>query len=264
MVKWSISQWSMVNGQSTRHHPTSKIQNSTFKIQHSKFNISTSNPTCGNQHQNRKFPTFAAMKRSVALHTLVANSTTPKPRLSGVCSRTTVSRKKVLTNSRCIWINTCSVTDNPIRNAACSCGAYNARHRRPSCDHRLLCTAEARRNAAIPGEFSAGCRGEIQHRRTFKDHAEWTPRRSAAAILRRKYLYPHPTLCMNEPACFLKYRMACDYNCSFCTIPMARGKSRSDRTAIRKQRAGICSWRHQRNCAHGHQPRRLRQRLRRW
>jgi len=28
---------------------------------------------------------------------------------------------------------------------------------------------------------------------------------------------------------FLKVQDGCDYNCSFCTIPMARGKSRSDR-----------------------------------
>jgi threonylcarbamoyladenosine tRNA methylthiotransferase MtaB len=28
--------------------------------------------------------------------------------------------------------------------------------------------------------------------------------------------------------CFLKVQDGCDYNCSFCTIPMARGKSRSD------------------------------------
>ena len=27
---------------------------------------------------------------------------------------------------------------------------------------------------------------------------------------------------------FLKVQDGCDYNCSFCTIPMARGKSRSD------------------------------------
>jgi threonylcarbamoyladenosine tRNA methylthiotransferase MtaB len=30
---------------------------------------------------------------------------------------------------------------------------------------------------------------------------------------------------------FLKVQDGCDYNCSFCTIPMARGKSRSDRIA---------------------------------
>lgn len=30
---------------------------------------------------------------------------------------------------------------------------------------------------------------------------------------------------------FLKVQDGCDYNCSFCTIPMARGKSRSDTTA---------------------------------
>ena len=27
---------------------------------------------------------------------------------------------------------------------------------------------------------------------------------------------------------FLKIQDGCDYNCSFCTIPLARGKSRSD------------------------------------
>ena len=31
--------------------------------------------------------------------------------------------------------------------------------------------------------------------------------------------------------CFLKVQDGCDYNCSFCTIPMARGKSRSDLVA---------------------------------
>src|SRR6185295_15726289 len=30
---------------------------------------------------------------------------------------------------------------------------------------------------------------------------------------------------------FLKVQDGCDYNCSFCTIPMARGKSRSDSIA---------------------------------
>src|SRR4051812_18212095 len=30
---------------------------------------------------------------------------------------------------------------------------------------------------------------------------------------------------------FLKVQDGCDYNCSFCTIPMARGKSRSDNVA---------------------------------
>ncbi|HRE51938.1 MAG TPA: tRNA (N(6)-L-threonylcarbamoyladenosine(37)-C(2))-methylthiotransferase MtaB [Flavitalea sp.] len=39
----------------------------------------------------------------------------------------------------------------------------------------------------------------------------------------------HPTYSGNDRTrSFLKVQDGCDYNCSFCTIPMARGKSRSD------------------------------------
>ena len=37
---------------------------------------------------------------------------------------------------------------------------------------------------------------------------------------------------------FLKVQDGCDYNCSFCTIPMARGKSRSDRISNVVENAG--------------------------
>src|SRR6185503_1418076 len=39
----------------------------------------------------------------------------------------------------------------------------------------------------------------------------------------------HSSYSMNDRTrTFLKVQDGCDYNCSFCTIPMARGKSRSD------------------------------------
>ncbi len=42
----------------------------------------------------------------------------------------------------------------------------------------------------------------------------------------------HASFSMNDRTrSFLKVQDGCDYNCSFCTIPMARGKSRSDNVA---------------------------------
>jgi len=42
----------------------------------------------------------------------------------------------------------------------------------------------------------------------------------------------HPSFSLNDRTrTFLKVQDGCDYNCSFCTIPMARGKSRSDTIA---------------------------------
>jgi threonylcarbamoyladenosine tRNA methylthiotransferase MtaB len=57
---------------------------------------------------------------------------------------------------------------------------------------------------------------------------------------------------------FLKVQDGCDYTCSFCTIPMARGKSRSDSI---ENVLGACAQAGRRRCArdraHGGEPGRL-------
>ena len=127
-------------------------------------------------------------------------------------------------------INTCSVTDNADK----ECRQLVRRIQRRAPESLIVitgCYAQLKpaEIAGIPGVdlvLGAGEKFNIAH------HLRQFVKGDSAKICSCDIEDVHefnPTFSINDRTrAFLKVQDGCDYNCSFCTIPMARGKSRSD------------------------------------
>jgi len=130
-------------------------------------------------------------------------------------------------------INTCSVTDNADKK--CRKIVHQARRRSPA--GRIIvvgCYAQLRPEeiAAIPGvDLVLGAAEKfkaLQYLQKLETQG-WAQVRAssveAADFFAQAYSMGERT------RTFLKVQDGCDYGCAFCTIPLARGKSRSDTVA---------------------------------
>src|SRR6516225_8343129 len=130
-------------------------------------------------------------------------------------------------------LNTCSVTDNADK----ECRQLVRRILRRSPQSLVVitgCYAQLKpaEIAGIPGVdlvLGAGEKFNIAH------HLKELTKGDSAKICScdiEEVLEFNSSFSMNDRTrTFLKVQDGCDYNCSFCTIPMARGKSRSDSIA---------------------------------
>ncbi|HEX9513467.1 MAG TPA: MiaB/RimO family radical SAM methylthiotransferase [Puia sp.] len=127
-------------------------------------------------------------------------------------------------------INTCSVTDNADK----ECRHLVRRIQRKAPESLVVitgCYAQLKPAAiaAIPGVDLVLGAGEkfniVQH---LKELTKGDPARICSCDIEDVSGF-NPSFSLNDRTrTFLKVQDGCDYNCSFCTIPMARGKSRSD------------------------------------
>lgn len=130
-------------------------------------------------------------------------------------------------------INTCSVTDNADKE--CRYLVRRIRRQAPASAVVIMgCYAQLKpaEIAAIPGvDLVLGAAEKFNLAQHLRDLAPGGPAKVCSCDIEEVTGF-HPSFSLGDRTrTFLKVQDGCDYNCSFCTIPMARGASRSDTIA---------------------------------
>ena len=127
-------------------------------------------------------------------------------------------------------INTCSVTDNADK----ECRQIVRRIQRKAPESFVVITGcyaqlKPKEISAIPGvDLVLGAAEKFNIARHIRELAKGDPAKICSCDIEQVSGF-HSSWSVNDRTrTFLKVQDGCDYNCSFCTIPMARGKSRSD------------------------------------
>ncbi|MFS8082701.1 MAG: tRNA (N(6)-L-threonylcarbamoyladenosine(37)-C(2))-methylthiotransferase MtaB, partial [Ginsengibacter sp.] len=127
-------------------------------------------------------------------------------------------------------INTCSVTDNADK----ECRQLVRRIQRKSPEATVVITGcyaqlKPKEIAAIPGvDLVLGAEEKFNIAYHLKNFIDGDSSKICSCDIEEVNDF-HSSYSLNaRTRTFLKVQDGCDYNCSFCTIPMARGKSRSN------------------------------------
>jgi len=127
-------------------------------------------------------------------------------------------------------INTCSVTDNADK----ECRQLVRRIQRKAPESFVVITGcyaqlKPKEIAAIPGvDLVLGAAEKFNIVQHIAELVKGHPTKICSCDIEEVSGF-NASFSMNDRTrAFLKVQDGCDYNCSFCTIPMARGKSRSD------------------------------------
>src|SRR5215212_8034931 len=127
-------------------------------------------------------------------------------------------------------INTCSVTDNADK----ECRQLVRRIQRKSPKSLVVVTGcyaqlKPKEIASIPGvDLVLGAAEKFNLASHLKEFTKGDSAKISSCDIEDVTGF-HSSYSINDRTrTFLKVQDGCDYNCSFCTIPFARGKSRSD------------------------------------
>lgn len=127
-------------------------------------------------------------------------------------------------------INTCSVTDNADK----ECRQLVRRIQRKAPESFVVITGcyaqlKPKEISEIPGvDLVLGAAEKFNIAQHIRELSKGDPAKICSCDIEEVSGF-HSSWSMNDRTrTFLKVQDGCDYNCSFCTIPMARGKSRSD------------------------------------
>src|SRR5690349_17137483 len=127
-------------------------------------------------------------------------------------------------------INTCSVTDNADK----ECRQLVRRIQRKAPESLVVITGcyaqlKPKEISSIPGvDLVLGAAEKFNIAQHIRELAKGDPAKICSCDIEEVSGF-HSSWSVNDRTrTFLKVQDGCDYNCSFCTIPMARGKSRSD------------------------------------
>jgi threonylcarbamoyladenosine tRNA methylthiotransferase MtaB len=130
-------------------------------------------------------------------------------------------------------INTCSVTDNADK----ECRQLVRRIQRKAPESTVVITGcyaqlKPQQIANIPGvDLVLGAAEKFNIVHHLKELTKGDPTKICSCDIENVSDF-QPCFSINDRTrSFLKVQDGCDYNCSFCTIPLARGKSRSDSIA---------------------------------
>lgn len=127
-------------------------------------------------------------------------------------------------------INTCSVTDNADK----ECRHLVRRIQRKSPESLVVITGcyaqlKPKEIAEIPGvDLVLGAAEKFNIASHLKELTKGDPAKICSCDIDEVVDFHSSFSFHDRTRTFLKVQDGCDYNCSFCTIPMARGKSRSD------------------------------------
>ncbi len=171
------------------------------------------------------------MQKTVALHTLGCKLNFSETTALGRMLENDGFAKKDFDEVADVYvINTCSVTDNADK----ECRQIVRKIQRKAPEALVVitgCYAQLKPNeiAAIPGvDLVLGAAEKFNIAQHLKEISKNDATKICSCDVEDVNIFV-PSHSINERTrIFLKVQDGCDYNCSFCTIPMARGKSRSD------------------------------------
>jgi len=173
-------------------------------------------------------------KRTVAFHTLGCKlNYSETSTLSRLLENGGFEKRDFEEQADVYVINTCSVTDNADK----ECRHLVRRIQRQAPESLVVitgCYAQLKPAAiaAIPGvDLVLGAAEKFNIVEHLQELSKGDPTKICSCDIEDVQTFI-PTYSLNDRTrTFLKVQDGCDYNCSFCTIPMARGKSRSDSIA---------------------------------
>lgn len=172
--------------------------------------------------------------RTVAFHTLGCKlNFSETSSLSRMLEQEGFEKKEFDELADVYVINTCSVTDNADK----ECRQLVRRIQRKAPESFVVitgCYAQLKPQdiVSIPGvDLVLGAAEKFNIARHIRELAKGDPAKICSCDIEDVSGF-HSSWSVNDRTrTFLKVQDGCDYTCSFCTIPMARGKSRSDRIA---------------------------------
>ncbi|HMK03413.1 MAG TPA: hypothetical protein VK489_04450, partial [Ferruginibacter sp.] len=171
------------------------------------------------------------MKKSVALHTLGCKLNFSETASMGRMLEMDGFIKKDFDEVADVYvINTCSVTDNADK----ECRQLVRRIQRKAPEAMVVITGcyaqlKPKEIAAIPGvDLVLGAAEKFNITSHLKVISKNDSARICSCEIEDVNIFTASHSLHERTRVFFKVQDGCDYNCSFCTIPMARGKSRSD------------------------------------
>ncbi len=170
-------------------------------------------------------------KRTVAFHTLGCKlNFSETSSLSRLLEQEGFEKKRFDDHADVYVINTCSVTDNADK----ECRQLVRRIQRKAPESFVVITGcyaqlNPKEIASIPGvDLVLGAAEKFNIAKHIGELSKGDTTRICSCDINEVSGF-HASYSQNDRTrTFLKVQDGCDYNCSFCTIPMARGKSRSD------------------------------------
>lgn len=174
------------------------------------------------------------MSKTVALHTLGCKLNFSETSTLGRLLEKDGFEKKGFDEKADVYvINTCSVTDNADK----ECRMLVRRIQRKAPEALVVitgCYAQLKpaEIASIPGvDLVLGAAEKFNITHHLKEITKGDSARICSCDIEDVNAFTASHSIHDRTRVFLKVQDGCDYNCSFCTIPMARGKSRSDSIA---------------------------------
>lgn len=172
------------------------------------------------------------MSKTVALHTLGCKLNFSETSSIGRLLENDGFTKKAFDEVADVYvINTCSVTDNADK----ECRQLVRRIQRKAPEAMVVitgCYAQLKpaEIAAIPGvDLVLGAAEKFNIAEHLKEITKGDAAKICSCDIEDVNVFTATHSINDRTRIFLKVQDGCDYNCAFCTIPMARGKSRSDR-----------------------------------
>lgn len=170
-------------------------------------------------------------KRTVAFHTLGCKlNFSETSTLSRLMENEGFEKKEFEDSADVYVINTCSVTDNADK----ECRMLVRRIQRKAPESLVVVTGcyaqlKAEEIARIEGvDLVLGAAEKFNIAQHIKELAKGDSAKICSCDIEDVSGFNASYSINDRTRTFLKVQDGCDYNCSFCTIPMARGKSRSD------------------------------------
>lgn len=171
------------------------------------------------------------MQKTVALHTLGCKLNFSETAAIGRLLENDGFIKKNFDEVADVYvINTCSVTDNADK----ECRHLVRRISRKAPEALVVITGcyaqlKPQEIASIPGvNLVLGAAEKFNISAHLKEITKNDPAKICSCDIADVNIFEASHSIKERTRVFLKVQDGCDYNCSFCTIPMARGKSRSD------------------------------------
>lgn len=190
--------------------------------------------SCQHFNQSTYQPIFAplmAASRTVAFHTLGCKlNFSETSSLSRMLEQEGFEKKEFDDLADVYVINTCSVTDNADK----ECRQLVRRIQRKAPESFIVITGcyaqlKPKEISTIPGvDLVLGAAEKFNIAKHIRELAKGDTAKICSCDIEEVSGF-HSSWSVNDRTrTFLKVQDGCDYTCSFCTIPMARGKSRSD------------------------------------